>query len=167
VSGSTSDVDAGRRLERYADDRWLLGHAVHLDRPLPGTILHNPRSNLNNAVGYARPDRFGNLVRLGTDGIGADMLEEFRLAFVALGAADVTAAPPAAWGWVGMDEGASVSWSYEPMDPWQLAYTTAVRAVDVTVDGRMVLAAGRATLVDAGEVRARAREQARRLWARL
>ena len=48
--------------------------------PLPGTVVHNPRSNLNNAVGYGRPARFAP-VALGTDGIGADMLDEFRLAF--------------------------------------------------------------------------------------
>ncbi len=45
---------------------------------LPGTIAHNPRSNMNNAVGYAQPARRRNPVVLGTDGIGADMLEEFR-----------------------------------------------------------------------------------------
>ena len=38
---------------------------------------------MNNAVGYARPARRPNPVVLGTDGIGADMLEEFRLAYVA------------------------------------------------------------------------------------
>ena len=64
-----------------ADDRWILAHAVHLDRLLAGTVVHNPRSNLNNAVGYGRPARFPR-VALGTDGIGADILEEFRLAFV-------------------------------------------------------------------------------------
>jgi cytosine/adenosine deaminase-related metal-dependent hydrolase len=167
VAEDGSDAGAGARLERYADDRWLLAHAVHLDRPLPGTILHNPRSNLNNAVGYARPDRFGGPVRLGTDGIGADMLEEFRLAFVALRAVDVTSTPETPWAWLGMDAGSEVTWSYEPMDPWHLAYSPGVRAVDVSVDGRRVLAGGRTTLVDSDEVRARAREQAARLWARL
>ena len=49
---------------------------------LPGTIAHNPRSNMNNAVGYARPAAGPNPIVLGTDGIGADMLEEFRLAYV-------------------------------------------------------------------------------------
>ena len=34
---------------------WLLAHAAHLDRPLQGTVVHNPRSNLNNAVGYGPP----------------------------------------------------------------------------------------------------------------
>ena len=57
---------------------WLLVHAVHLDGDLSGTIAHNPRSNMNNAVGYARPAERPNPVVLGTDGIGADMLDEFR-----------------------------------------------------------------------------------------
>ena len=30
-------------------------HCVYLDRPLKGTIAHNPRSNMNNSVGYATP----------------------------------------------------------------------------------------------------------------
>jgi len=167
VAEGTADIDAGRRLERYADDRWLLAHAVHLDRYLPGTVLHNPRSNLNNAVGYGRPDRFGNTVRLGTDGIGADMLEEFRLAFVRLRAEDVTQAPTTVWEWLTWDEGSSVDWAYDPMDPWHLAYTTGVGPVSVTVDGEVVYRDGQPTKVDAREVRARAREQAARLHARL
>ena len=57
-------------------DDWLLAHCVHLDRPLRGTVAHNPRSNMNNAVGYARPTHFKTTVVLGTDGIGGDMLEE-------------------------------------------------------------------------------------------
>src|SRR6202022_175685 len=61
---------AGARLEGLADPSWLLVHCVHLDRALTGTIAHNPRSNMNNAVGYARPARRPNRVILGTDGIG-------------------------------------------------------------------------------------------------
>ena len=39
---------------------------------------------MNNGVGYARPGAAARTdVVLGTDGIGADMLEEFRLAYVA------------------------------------------------------------------------------------
>ena len=167
VAEGLVDRDAGRRLEPYADERWLLAHAVHLDRPLPGTVLHNPRSNLNTAVGYARPDRFGNVVRLGTDGIGADMLEEFRLAFVQLRAADVTVTPEPPWSWLGWDAGAVVTWSYDPMEPWHLAYTPGVRVQTVSVDGDVVYEHGRPTRVDAGEVRARAAEQARRLFTRL
>ncbi len=167
VAEDRIDIDGGRRLEPFADERWLLAHAVHLDRPLPGTILHNPRSNMNNAVGYGRPDRFGNPVRLGSDGIGADMLEEFRIAFVALRASDVTSSPDTPWAWLAWDAGASVEWSYDPMEPWYLAYTPGVRPVRVTVDGRVVWDGGAPVLVDEAEVRAKAAEQARRLWARL
>ena len=74
---------------------------MHLDEPLPGTIAHNPRSNMNNAVGYARPSPLrANPVVLGTDGIGADMLDEFRLAYVKLRESDVTATPQTPWCWL-------------------------------------------------------------------
>ena len=100
VAEGLDDVEAGERLADLAADDWLIVHCVHLDRPLPGTIAHNPRSNMNNAVGYARPAERPNPVILGTDGIGADMLEEFRLAYVAHRASDVTASPDTAWGWL-------------------------------------------------------------------
>ena len=58
VAEDPVDQAAGERLAERADDRWILAHAVHLDRALPGTVVHNPRSNLNNAVGYGRPARF-------------------------------------------------------------------------------------------------------------
>jgi len=167
VAEGDADADAGRRLAPLATPDWLLAHAVHLDRPVAGTVLHNPRSNLNNGVGYARPDRFGNPVRLGTDGIGADMLEEFRLAFVRLRDEDVTATPDVPWSWLVWDDRSEVTWSYDPMEPWYLAYTPGVRARTVRIEGDVVLEEGRPTRVDAGEIRARAREQATRLWAKL
>ena len=167
VAEDRCDTDAGARLETRAAPNWLLAHGVHLDRPLPGTIAHNPRSNLNNAVGYSRPDRFGNPVQLGTDGIGADLLDEFRVAYVRLRADDVTESPETVWPWVARDEGATVEWSYEPMDPWHLAFTTGVRPRRVTVGATVVLDESGPTLVDGSEIRAHAREQAHRLWARL
>ena len=100
VAEGPHDADAGARLARLAADDWLLVHCVGLDRDLPGTIAHNPRSNMNNGVGYARPARRPNAVVLGTDGIGADMLEEFRLAYVAHRADDVTPRPDTAWSWL-------------------------------------------------------------------
>jgi hypothetical protein len=63
--------------------------------------------------------------------------------------------------------GDAVTWSYPVMEPWHLAFTPGVRARDVVVDGEKVLAGGRPTRVDAGEVRARAAEQAGRLFAKL
>ncbi|MEO7554977.1 MAG: amidohydrolase family protein, partial [Acidimicrobiales bacterium] len=58
VAEDVSDAGAGARWAPHANDSWLLAHGVHLDRVLPGTVAHNPRSNLNNAVGYGRPARF-------------------------------------------------------------------------------------------------------------
>jgi cytosine/adenosine deaminase-related metal-dependent hydrolase len=170
VAEDLVDRQAGARLESVSGSAWLLAHGVHLDRPLQGTVAHNPRSNLNNGVGYGRPAQWDSVV-LGTDGIGGDMLEEFRIAFACHRADDVTAAPTSAWSWLqtgaglvpGVEEDL-VTWSYHPMDPWYLAYTPGVRPVTVSVAGEVVLAEGRPTRVDPVEIRARAAEQARRLW---
>ena len=176
VAEGPDDGGAVDRLHALATDDWLLIHGVHLPdgHGLRGTIVHNPRSNMNNAVGYARPARFANPVALGTDGIGADMLAEFQLAFVAARADDVTFSPDTAWSW--LEQGWSlvpearsdrVRWTYEPMEPWHLAYTPTVRAIDVDIDGEPALRDGVATRVDPAEIRARAGEQAARLHARL
>lgn len=176
VAEGLDDVAAGARLERLAQDDWLLVHCVHLDRPLPGTIAHNPRSNMNNAVGYARPARWANRVVLGTDGIGADMLEEARLAYVALRADDLLQSPDTVWSW--LDAGYQffpqarddrVTWSYDHADSgWHVVFTPGMRALDVTLGtGEQVLRGGLPTRVDVDEVRAKAAEQAQRLFAKL
>lgn len=176
VAEGIDDIDAPSRLAGLTNDRWLLVHGVHLpdDHGLKGTIVHNPRSNMNNAVGYARPARFSNSVALGTDGIGAAMFDEFRVAFARLRESDVTASPEDAWRWLETNRQLfpevaddTVTWSYDSIEPWHLAYTTDIRAVDVTINGELVLANGTATRVDADEVRARAAEQATRLFAKL
>jgi cytosine/adenosine deaminase-related metal-dependent hydrolase len=174
VAEGPEDAAGPARLEALAGEDWLLVHAVHLDRDLPGTIVHNPRSNMNNSVGYAAPAQQPNPVALGTDGIGADMLEEFRLAYARLREVDVTASPETPWGWLAEGwtlfpeaSGDRVTWSYEPMDPWHLAFSTGVRPVEVVVAGEVVWVDGRATRVDEAEIRARAREQAQRLFARM
>lgn len=174
VHEGPEDVGAGDRLAPVADDTWLLAHAVFLDRALSGTILHSPESNMNNSVGYANPSRFSNPVALGTDGIGGDMLGSFRTAYLKHREVDVTATPEAAWGWLetGWDlfpEARSdrVTWSYDPMESWHLAFTPGVRPLEVVIDGETVLKDGAATRVDGAEIRAKAREQARRLHERL
>jgi cytosine/adenosine deaminase-related metal-dependent hydrolase len=176
VAEGPADAAAGARLEALARDDWLLVHCVGLDRDLPGTIAHNPRSNMNNGVGYARPTRRPNRIVLGTDGIGADMLEEFRLAYVAHRADDVLASPESAWGWVTNGwqlipecAGDTVTWNYDHVDsPWHVAFTPGTRAVDVVAaDGEVLVADGVPTRVDVDEVRAHAAEQAARLFARL
>lgn len=176
VAEGIGDVDSPERLDGLTRDDWLLSHCVHLPtyHTLQGTILHNPRSNLNNAVGYANPARFSNPVALGTDGIGANMIESFRLAYVLHRSVDVTCGPDTAWSWLetGWDlmpeaRNDQVTWSYDPMDPWHLAFTPGVRPLEVKVDGEVVFTDGKPTRVDADEVRAKAREQAARLHARL
>lgn len=176
VAEGVDDRDAGRRLAHLARPDWLLVHCVHLDRDLPGRIAHNPRSNMNNAVGYARPASRANEVVLGSDGIGADMLEEFRLAYVAHRADDVTASPEVAWSW--LDNGFDllpecredrVEWSYDHADSaWHVAFTPGVRARRiVSGDGEVLLDDGRPTRVDVDDIRAHAAEAAQRLFARL
>lgn len=175
VAEGPDDAAAGERLENLAADNWLLVHAVHLDRTLRGTIAHNPRSNMNNAVGYARPHSRTNTVVLGTDGIGADMLEEARLAYVCHKEDDLSATPDTAWTW--LNNGAAffpevhadtVTWSYDHMEsPWHLAFTPGVRCIDVTIDGTKVVSNGVPTQFDIHEVRAKAAEASTRLHARL
>jgi cytosine/adenosine deaminase-related metal-dependent hydrolase len=176
VAEGVADRDAGFRLEHLSAGDWLLVHCVHLDRPLPGTIAHNPRSNMNNSVGYGAPANRPNPVVLGTDGIGADMLEEARLAYVRLREHDVTATPDTVWAW--LDEGYRwfpecrddrVEYNYDHADSaWHTAFTPGVRAITVTRgDGEVIVRAGRPTRVDIDEVRAKAAEQAARLFARL
>jgi cytosine/adenosine deaminase-related metal-dependent hydrolase len=176
VAEGPGDATAVGRLRAYTADDWLLVHAVHLPdaHGLRGTIVHNPRSNMNNAVGYAWPARFTNRVALGTDGIGADMLDEFRLAYARHREDDVTASPDTAWTWLQagyelMPDAADdrVTWTYEPLDPWRLAFTTGVRPVEVVVDGECVWRDGAPTRVDAAEIRGNAAEQATRLFSRL
>jgi cytosine/adenosine deaminase-related metal-dependent hydrolase len=176
VCEGRQDDQAPERLRRLARDDWLLAHCVNLptDPGLRGTIVHNPRSNLNNGVGYARPVRFDNPVVLGSDGIGAAMLEEFQIAYLCHRADDVTASPDTAWGW--LENGRAlvpetfndvVTWSYDPVEPWHVAFTPAIRPVRIEIDGEVVFEDGLPTRVDADEVRAKAAEQAKRLHARL
>lgn len=176
VAEGIDDVEAGRRLEALARDNWLLVHCVHLDRQLPGTIAHNPRSNMNNSVGYARPAQRPNRVVLGTDGIGADMLEEFRLAYVASRADDISRSPDDAWKWLEASwdllpecREDQVVWNYDHVDsPWHVAFTPGIRAIQVIrADGEVLVREGRPTRVDGDEIRAKASEAAARLHRRL
>ena len=175
VAEAIDDAAAARRLVPFANDAWLLVHAVHLDVPLRGRIAHNPRSNMNNAVGYADPLRFTNPIMLGTDGIGADMLEEARLAFARLREAHPNSGADIVQKWLEaaydiFPEARAdvVTWSYDDVDePWHAMYTTGIRAESVVVDGREVVRDGAPTLVDLAEVRAKAREAASTLHRRM
>ena len=84
--------------------------------------------------------------QVAADGIGANMIEAFRLAYVLQRSTDVTCGPDTAWSWletgwqlVPEARGDEVTWSYEPMDPWHLAFTAGVRPLRVVADGEVVL----------------------------
>jgi len=77
------------RLERHGllNERAVLAHGVHLSArdiarvtEAGAWLVHNPRSNMNNAVGHAPIERSGERAALGTDGWPADMLAELRFA---------------------------------------------------------------------------------------
>ena len=98
------------------------------------------------------------------------MLAEFQLAYVKHREADVEASPDTAWswleaGWALWPEARhdSVTWSYPTIEPWHVAFTTTINAIDVDIEGEPALRDGRPTRVDADEVRAKAAEQAVRL----
>ena len=175
VAEGIDDISAGERLEALAQDNWLLVHGVHLDRQLLGRLVHNPRSNMNNAVGYAKPSTKINTVLLGTDGIGADMVEEARLAYARLREFDVSQTPETVWSWLknGYElfpdaKSDRVTFNYDFADsPWHAAFTTNLHALDVEIEGQKVLANSRPTRVDLDEVRAKSAEQALRLYERL
>lgn len=68
--------------------RAILVHGTHLDAEAllqiarsGATIAHNPRSNMNNGVGYAPVAALRIPVMLGTDGHGSDMFTEARCAW--------------------------------------------------------------------------------------
>lgn len=67
----------------------LIAHGVHLDdseinavRASGAFVAHNPRSNMNNGVGYAPALSLGERVALGTDGIDGDMLAETKVCYL-------------------------------------------------------------------------------------
>jgi cytosine/adenosine deaminase-related metal-dependent hydrolase len=67
----------------------LIAHGIHFDeaelvmlRASGAWVAHNPRSNLNNAVGYAPAARFGARACLGTDGIDGDLFAETRSCYL-------------------------------------------------------------------------------------
>jgi len=171
VAEGPDDLGAESRLQKYAKDNWLIVHGVHLKEPIAGTIVHNPRSNMNNAVGYARPAQWANRIALGSDGIDSNMMAEFQLAFVAGRANDISFSPDLAWGWlfngsqlVPETQNDVVTWNYPHMDSsWHVAYTTSLHVTDVSINNEYVLSHGNLTKVDLGEIRRKAEEQSQRL----
>ncbi len=192
------------RLARAAalDERAILAHAVHLDQPeadtanrYGATIVHNARSNMNNAVGRAPLGRLGPRLALGTDGIGADMFEESRAAYFRAREDGVAADPR--WVLARLAESARTAGrafgepllgrieagapadivvldhaAPTPLDEGSLAghwvFGLSARNVrDVIVDGEVAVRERRLEFVGQDWLIDAARVQAARLWARL
>lgn len=175
VAEAVDDAQAAARLASHATEEWLVVHGVHLDREIAGRLAHNPRSNMNNGVGYAKPTDRSNIVLLGSDGIGSDIAEEARLAYVRLREYDQSATPDVVASWV--ENGRNyfpesrndrVVWRYpKSYDPWHLVFTTGMRVNRVEIDGNIVVDHGTTTLVDEHEIRVKAAEAATRLHRRM
>ncbi len=78
------------RLETHGivNDRTIFAHGTHLGDDAIArvnaaglSVAHNPRSNMNNAVGYTPVGKITAPIQLGTDGIGADMFTEEKTAW--------------------------------------------------------------------------------------
>jgi len=173
-------------------------HGTHLDaaaiekvNTAGVTLAHNPRSNMNNAVGYAPIGRFKCPVMLGTDGIGADMFAEARHAWFKSRDGGAGISPndvltmlstsarraSAALGMVlgRLSDGAAadiVITDYVPFTPLDsgnfaghfLFALGSQHVRHVLVDGQWALRDGLALGCDAAGVRRRGLDAARRLW---
>lgn len=189
------DGEAIARLERAGllGPRTLLAHAVHASpgdlervRATGATIVHNPRSNWNNAVGAARLRGLAGHVALGTDGMDGDLFTELRAAHLngraVYGPEDgVDAVEMLATGArfaervLGPWKNDAVVLEYDPPTPLvpenlagHLLFGIGARHVrDVVVDGRLVVRDRKLVRVDGAALAARGRAEATRLWERM
>lgn len=157
-------------------------------------VAHNPRSNMHNAVGYARIDRVERPVLLGTDGIGADMFAEARAGWLKARDARLTVSPQRILTMLGenarqagrrlrvklgvLEPGATadvVVTDYVPATPLtadnlvgHFLFGMGARHVrSVIIEGRVRLADRGVGGVDESEVRQEAARLARGFWERM
>ena len=180
----------------------LVAHGVHLDeseqsalRESGAWLAHNPRSNMNNGVGYAPVSRMGERVALGTDGIDGDLFTEARICYLkareastqigpAFALARVAAGARLAGGLLGEPRLGSLAGGapadlivleYHPPTPLDAANLAghlifgmqAAHVRDVMVAGRWIVRNRRHELVDEADLTARCREAAPQLWKRI
>jgi putative selenium metabolism protein SsnA len=190
------------RLHRHGllTARALFAHCVHLTESEVGFvhtnggwIAHNPRSNMNNHVGYANTEALRRGA-LGTDGMDEDLLAEARAAFLKMrdaGRPDAFGATlellagghrlaAALFGlpFGKLDQGGPadlVVFDYRSPTPLHadnlaghlLFGLDRSHVRDVMVAGRFVVRERQVQTVDAAAAYARAREAARALWDRM
>jgi putative selenium metabolism protein SsnA len=196
------DLGLVQRLDAHGllASRTLLAHCVHLTADEVAEvhvrgcwIAHNPRSNMNNAVGYA-PTATLKRAALGTDGMDGDMLAEARAAYLKMRDTGRGEALPATLELVAgghrlaaalfglpfgkLDAGAPadlVVLDYVPPTPLHtdnlgghlLFGLDRSHVASVMVAGRWVVRDRRVASVDAAAAFARARAAAREVWRRM
>ncbi len=172
---------------------WLSPSEIELMNERGVYLAHNARSNMNNSVGYNSLLHRHAKVVLGTDGMCADMLEEFKFAvfrhresqgpwwpgeFLACLDRGNRLMEDYLGGTFGrVERGARadlVLWDYEPPTPFvgenvagHLAFGLSARSVrSVMVNGNFIVEE-RKPAFDLARIGARAREETRRLWKRM
>jgi cytosine/adenosine deaminase-related metal-dependent hydrolase len=162
----------------------IMAHGVHLDEAEVREaasrglwLVQNPRSNEGNEVGYPGALRASPRVALGTDGYPSDLGDELA-ALRRLAAAHPAAEPDGAEcasrrldaGRTMVSERFRVSVADLARDEVTLDPDPARpgrHADRVRIAGRLVVERGRLAWADIDEIRAHAREEAPRLWARM
>ncbi len=195
VAEDRCDEGSFARLDRAGaiGEKSLLAHGVHLSSAerlraaeASAWIAHNPRSNLQNAVGYADPKTLGPNVALGTDGMDADLFTEARVAHLRAreaygpeGGLDALALlansqrlADLAFGarpgdWVVLEYDAPTPLSAANLAGHVLFGLGVGNVRDVVVNGEVIVKGRELVRVDAARIRARAREEAVRLWGRM
>jgi len=149
----------------------IMAHGVHLTvaeveelAHLGGWLVHNPRSNNGNGVGYAEHLAATSRVALGTDGFPAKMAEEMiavregpSVAQLRLDTGRKIAAERFGRDF-GLDEGGVAD---------VVVYHGDGSVAHVVVDGRIVVENGRLQTGDIEEIRNEARDAAQSLWVRM
>ncbi|HYK87565.1 MAG TPA: amidohydrolase family protein [Acidobacteriota bacterium] len=178
----------------------IIAHGTHLQKPAidigraaGAWFAHNPRSNMNNRVGYAPVADFGERLLMGTDGLGADLFAEADFAFYK-GRDAGSGFEADQWLQVlannqrraSQDFGADLSslapgsaadlvvLSYQPPTlltpgnlPWHLIFgMTSAHVESVMVDGNFVVT-NRQPAADSANVYEHARKAGEKLWARI
>ncbi len=90
ISYNNYELSVIERLEKAGvlNDKSILAHGVHLSdkeidiiNSFDSFLVHNPRSNMNNSVGFMKKLSNVKNIALGTDGIGSNMFEEMKIGY--------------------------------------------------------------------------------------
>ncbi len=202
---SQRDYGCGNLVNRLAElgilsERAILAHGIYLSeadleiiKQQRCWLVHNSRSNMNNSVGYAPVQHFGDRTALGTDGFPADMFEEAQLAFFkgrdaknGLGPVDYLKflsaaqqlcselfnepfgkiAPGAAADLIFLDYPAPTPLTEQNLSGHLLFGMKSDHVTDVMIAGNFVMRHKKLLHIDAASIYEKSREAAARLWKR-